>query len=185
MREDARGVRLELLKALVDRLPNLAWDRIPGSDQGIEPLAEMMVSSLPTEVIDDPPVGACCTARGLAACRGVTRQAVYQQSRAGSILDFTHGRVVVYPAFRFSDTGRPLPVVRDLFAQLLTPLTDAAEVVAWLDTINRRTGRRPRQLLGTSPATTAGERVVPSMTQVTVIRRAPLEHRPQPSEVEK
>ena len=94
MRNDARGVRLESLEALVDRLPNLAWERIPESDQGIEPVAKMMVSSLPTEVIDDPPVGSCSTARGLAAWRGVTRQAPHLQRQAGSILDFRHGRVV-------------------------------------------------------------------------------------------
>ena len=117
--------------SIVDRLPNLAWERIPESDQGIEPVAKMMVSSLPTEVIDDPPVGACSAARGLAALRGVTRQARYQQRQAGSILDFTHGRDVAYPAFQFSDSGRTLPVVRDLFAQLLTPLTDAAAVAVW------------------------------------------------------
>ena len=187
VREDASGVRLELLQALVDRLPNLAWERIPESDQGIEPVAKMMISSLPTAFIDDPPMGACYTARGLAAWRGMTRQAVHQQRRAGRILGFTHGREVVYPAFQFSDIGRTLPVVRDLFAQFLTLLTDAAEVAAsaWLDTINRRSGRGPRQLLGTSPATTVGERVVPSLTQVAVIRRALLHQRPQPSEVGK
>ena len=131
MRNDARGVRLESLEALVDRLPNLAWERIPESDQGIDPVAKMMVSSLPTEVIDGPPVGACFTARGLAAWRGVTRQALYQQRQAGSILDFAHDRVVAYPAFQFSDSGRTLPVVRDLFAPLLTPLTDTAAVAVW------------------------------------------------------
>ena len=126
-----RVTRSARRSSIVDRLPNLAWERIPESDQGIEPVAKMMVSSLPTEVIDGPPVGACFTARGLAAWRGVTRQALYQQRQAGSILDFAHDRVVAYPAFQFSDSGRTLPVVRDLFTQLLAPLTDAAAVAVW------------------------------------------------------
>jgi len=126
--EHSDDLRLELLRPLVDRLPNIAWDRIPESDRSIESVAETMVSSLPTAFIDNPPVGACSAARGLAAWRGVTRQAPYQQRQAGSILDFRHGRVVAYPAFQFSDSGRTLPVVRDLLAQRVNPFTGAVAV---------------------------------------------------------
>ena len=131
MSEHSDDVRLELLRPLVDQLPNIAWDRIPESDRSVHSVAETMVSTLATAFIDYPTVDACHTARGLAAQRGATREAVNQQRRACSILGFTHGRVVAYPAFQFSDSGRTLPVVRDLFAQLLTPLTDAAAVAVW------------------------------------------------------
>ena len=131
MSKHSDHVHLELLRPLVDQLPNIAWDRIPESERSIESVAETMLASLPTAFIDYPTVDACHTARGSAAWRGVTRQARYQQRQAGSILDFRHGRVVAYPAFQFSDSGRTLPVVRDLFAQLLTPLTDAAAVAVW------------------------------------------------------
>ena len=128
MSKHSDDVHLELLRPLDDQPPNLAWDRIPESDQGIEPVAKMMVSSMPTEVIDDPPVGACSTARGLAAWRGVTRHGRYQQRQAGSIMNLTHGRVVAYPAFQFRDSGRTLSVVRDLLAQHVNPFTGAVAV---------------------------------------------------------
>ena len=128
MSKHSDDVPLELLRPLVDQPPNIAWNRIPESERSIESVAETMLASLPTAFIDYPTVDACHTARGLAAPRGATREAANQQRRACSILGFTHGRVVAYPAFQFSDTGRTLPVVRDLFAQLLTPLTNVAAV---------------------------------------------------------
>ncbi len=185
MSEHLDPIRLKQLEALVHRVPTIAWDRIPESDQSIESVAEKMISSLPTESIDDPPVVARYTAPGLTAWRGVTRQTVHQQRRAGNILGFTHGRVVVYPAIQFSAIGRTVPVVRDLFAQLPTPLTDAAEVAVWLDTMSPTTGRSQRQLLGTGPASEVRERGAPSLTQVTIIQRAPLHPRTRPSEVGK
>ena len=88
MSEHSDDVRLELLRPLVDQPPNIDWDRIPDSDRSIESVAETMVSSLPTVFMDHPQVGACHSARGLAAPRGATREAVNQQRRACSILGF-------------------------------------------------------------------------------------------------
>ena len=90
MSKHSDDVRLELLRPLVDQLPNIAWDRIPESDRSVHSVAETMVSSLATAFIDYPTVDACHTARGLAAPRGATREAVNQQRRACSLLSFRH-----------------------------------------------------------------------------------------------
>ena len=90
MSERSDDVRLELIRPLVDRLPNIAWDRIPESDRSVHSVAETMLASLPSAFIDYPPVDVCHTARGLDAPRGATREAVNQQRRACSILGFRH-----------------------------------------------------------------------------------------------
>lgn len=164
----------ELLEALADRLPAIAWDRIPESERKIESVAERMVSGLPTIFIGDPPVGSCYTTRGLATWRGVTRQAIHQQRRDGRALGFAYGRDIVYPAIQFGDAGQALPAVRGLLAQLTTPLTDVAKVAVWLDTVNPGSGLSPRQLLGTRPTAIMAQNVVPYLSQVTLVRRAPL-----------
>ena len=90
MSEHSDDVHLELLRPLVDQPPNIDLDRIPDSDRSIRSVAETMLASLPTAFIDNPPVGACHTLRGLAAPRGATREEVNQQRRACSILAFRH-----------------------------------------------------------------------------------------------
>jgi hypothetical protein len=164
----------ELLEALADRLPAIAWDRIPEPERKIESVAERMVSSLPTIFIGDPPVGSCYTTRGLATWRGVTRQAIHQQRRDSRALGFAYGRDILYPAIQFGDAGQTLPAVRDLLAQLTTQLTDAAKIAAWLDTVTPGSGLSPRRLLGTRPTAMIGQGVVPYLSQVTLVRRAPL-----------
>ena len=148
----------EILKALVDRLPTIAWDRIPEAQRTVEWVAQKMVASLPSVMIGDPPVGACYTARGLALWRGVTRQAIHQQRRAGRIVDFKHGNTVVYPAFQFSHTGRTLPIVRYLLETHLTAMDDATEIAAWLDTIQSRSGLSPRQMIAVRADNVVGGR---------------------------
>ena len=86
MSEHSYDVHLELLRPLVDRLPNIAWDRIPESDRSVHSVAETMLISLPPAFIDYPTADVCHTARGLAA----TMEAVNQKRRACSLLSFGH-----------------------------------------------------------------------------------------------
>jgi hypothetical protein len=128
MNERSVTARHELLEALVDRFPNLLWDRIPDAQRTVGRVTEKMVASLPPAMIEDPPVGVCYTTRGLAFWRGAARQVIHQQRRAGRIMGFKHGRIAVYPAIQFRDTDSALPVEKELLAQRLNPLIDAVAV---------------------------------------------------------
>ncbi|MBC7593925.1 MAG: hypothetical protein H7288_08325 [Kineosporiaceae bacterium] len=163
----------EILKALVDRLPTIAWDRIPEAQRTVEWVAQKMVASLPSVMIGDPPVGACYTARGLALWRGVTRQAIHQQRRAGRIVGFKHGNTVVYPAFQFSHTGRMLPIVRDMLETHLTALDDATEIAAWLDKIHSRSGLSPRQMIAVRADNAVGRRIDTGSRRLSAVHGLP------------
>lgn len=117
-----------LLEALIPKLETLAWDCTRARIPTIEAVAEMMVASLPTGLITAPAIGPCCTARGLATWRGVSRQAALHLYRAGRTLGFKHDGVLVYPAMQFGATGRALPVMRGLLEKTTVALADAAQV---------------------------------------------------------
>jgi hypothetical protein len=81
----------ELMRAVRERLPRIAWDRVISTEGGIEALVEKVMASIPDIYIDSPAVGACYSARRLAVRWGIIRQAIYQQRRSGRITGFQHG----------------------------------------------------------------------------------------------
>jgi hypothetical protein len=129
-------------------------------------LVEEVLASLPTIHLVNPPVGACYGTRGLAQWRGVSRQAVLHQRKEQSILGFLYHGAFVYPAIQFGPDGRPLPVIRQLLAAATVPLTEAAEVAAWLQTPDPSSGLMPVEVLAVK-STTAGWR--PSRSQLTFV----------------
>ena len=136
-------VRVDLVRALLDRLQTVDWDHVSWSDEGPAAMADRMYASLPTVFITEPAVGACYTTRGLVVWRGATRQSIYQECRSGRLLGFLHGKGVVYPALQFRGTGRLCPEMRALLATLSTPLQNAEQVVAWLNTTDQASAQSP------------------------------------------
>jgi hypothetical protein len=81
----------ELIRAVIERLPRIAWDRMPSTVEGLETLIEKVMASIPDIFIHSPAVEACYSARRLAVRWGITRQAIYQQRRSGRIIGFQNG----------------------------------------------------------------------------------------------
>jgi hypothetical protein len=162
-------IRVELVRALIDRLWTVDWDHVSWSDGAPEAMADRMFASLPTVFINEPAVGACYTTRGLVVWRGATRQALYQERRSGRLLGFLHGKGLVYPALQFGDTGRPFPEMRALLATLGDVPTDAGQAAAWLDTVDHASGQSPRELLSAASSRQADANGLPELSQVRIV----------------
>ena len=162
-------VRVDLIRALLDRLRTVDWDHVSWSDEGPAAMADRMFASLPTVFITEPAVGACYTTHGLVVWRGATRQAIYQERRSGRLLGFLHGKSVVYPALQFSGTGRLFPEMRALLATLGDVPTDAGQAAAWLDTVDHTSGRSPRELFCAAAGRQADSNGIPGLAQVRIV----------------
>lgn len=162
-------VRVDLVRALIDRLRTVDWDHVSRSDEDPEAMADRMFASLPTVFITEPAVGACYTTRGLVVWWGVTRQAIYQERRSGRLLGFLYEKGVVYPALQFSDAGRPLLVLRGLLAKLSTTPENADQVAAWLDTVDQASAQSPRELLSAAAGRQPDSNGIPEFSQVRIV----------------
>ncbi|MET4706097.1 hypothetical protein [Frigoribacterium sp. UYMn621] len=163
-------VRVDLARALIDRLRTVNWDHVSWSEECPEAMADRMFASLPTVFINDPAVGACFTTRGLVMWRGSTRQAIYQERRSGRLLGFLHGKKIVYPALQFSNTGRPLLELRTLLAKLRMPPENADQAANWLDTVDPTSEESPRALLTAASIRQRDSNRTPELGQVRIIR---------------
>ena len=166
--------RVDLVGVLINRLRTVDWDQVSWSDEGPEAMADRMFASLPTVIITEPAVGACYTTRGLVVWRGATRQAIYQERRSSRLLGFLHGKGVVYPALQFSGTGRPFPEMRALLATLSTPLQNAEQVAAWLNTTDQASAQSPRGLLSAAAGRQPDSNGIPEFSQVRIVNLNPL-----------
>ena len=170
-------VRVDLIRALIDRLRTVDWDHVSWSDEGPAAMADRMFASLPTVFITEPAVGACHTTHGLVVWRGATRQAIYQERRSGRLLGFLHGKSVVYPALQFSDAGRPLLVLRGLLAKLSTTPENADQVAAWLDTVDQASAQSPRELLSAASRRQPDSNEIPGLAQVRIVNLDQLKYK--------
>lgn len=168
----------ELMCAVIERLPRIAWDRMISTEEGLQTLVEKVMASIPDIYIDSLAVGACYSARRLAVRWGITRQAIYHQRRAGRIIGFTHGTGYAYPAWQFGTDGKLVPEVREMLKHLAAPPADATGFAAWLDTISAESGQSPRQMIQSAARRVPAGRPLPNLSQVTLITREPLTSSP-------
>ncbi len=68
-----------------------------------------MVGALPSVMVSDPPVGACCSIRNLIDWAGTTRQALHRQRQTGRILVVRWEGSWVYPETQVDDRRTPDP----------------------------------------------------------------------------
>jgi hypothetical protein len=168
----------ELIRAVIERLPRIAWDRIISTPGGLEALVDKVMASIPDIFIDSPAVGACYSARRLAVRWGVTRQAIYQRRRAGRIVGFKNGSEYAYPEWQFDTDCRPMTQVREVLKNVATPPPDIAGFAAWLDTPDVGSGQSPRQIIEAAAHRVPAGRQLPKLSQVTLITRQPLTRSP-------
>ena len=175
---DWTATHSELMRAVCERLPRIAWDRMPSTEGGLEALVDKVMASIPDIVIDSPAVGACYSARRLAVRWGITRQAIYQQRRAGRIVGFQHGTEYAYPEWQFGTDCRPMTQVREVLKNVATPPPDVTGFAAWLDRTDAESGRSPRQMIEAAAHRVPAGRQLPKLSQVTLITRQPLTRSP-------
>jgi hypothetical protein len=168
----------ELIRAVVERFPRIAWDRMPSTEEGLEALVDKVMASIPDIFIHSPAVGACYSARRLAVRWGITRQAIYQQRRAGRIIGFKHGTEYAYPEWQFGTDCRPMTQVREVLKNVAAPPPDVTGFAAWLDTPGVESGQSPRQMIEAAAHRVPAGRQLPKLSQVTIITRQPLTRSP-------
>jgi hypothetical protein len=168
----------ELIRAVVERFPRIAWDRMPSTEEGLEALVDKVMASIPDVYIDSPDVGACYSARRLAVRWGITRQAIYQQRRTGRIIGFKNGTEYAYPEWQFGTDCRPMTQVREVLKNVATPPPDIAGFAAWLDTPDVESGQSPQQMIEAAARQAPTGRQLPKLSQVTIITREPLTRSP-------
>lgn len=168
----------ELMRAVIERLPRIAWDRMISTPGGLEALVDKVMASIPDIFIDSPAVGACYSARSLAVRWGITRQAIYQQRRAGRIVGFQHGSEYAYPEWQFGTDCQPMPDVREVLKNAAAPPPDLAGFAAWLDGTGSGSGQSPRQMIQAAAHRVPAGRPLPKLSKVTLITREPLSRSP-------
>jgi DNA-binding transcriptional MerR regulator len=115
-----------------------------------ETLAGRLMSSVPQPSEWDERAGPFYTTR--AVCErlgGISRQAVLERRRRGSILGLkTADGVWVYPTWQFLDDGRLRPGLRDVLGPFAERGIDGWEVAAWLESTSKDLGgASPRNYL--------------------------------------
>ncbi len=175
---DWTATHSELMRAVIERLPRIAWDRMISTPGGLEALVDTVMASIPDIHIDSPDVGACYSARRLAVRWGITRQAIYQQRRAGRIVGFQHGTEYAYPEWQFGTDCRPMPEVREVLKNVAAPPPDVTGFAAWLDGTDSESGQSPRQMIEAAAHRVPGGRQLPKLSQLTIITREPLSRSP-------
>jgi hypothetical protein len=168
----------ELMRAVIERLPRIAWDRMPSTEGGLETLVDKVMASIPDIYIDSPDVGACYSARRLALWWGITRQAIYQQRRTGRIIGFKNGTEYAYPEWQFGTDCRPMTQVREVLKNVAAPPPDVTGFAAWLDGTGSESGQSPRQMIEAAAHRVPAGRQLPKLSQVTIITRQPLTRSP-------
>ena len=171
MISDQERNRIELMAAVTARLGDVNWAHVALAHPSIEVLAKKLVAIPPTVCIQQPPVGACFFIAGLTVWRGMNPQAVHQSRKMGRILGSTYEGQIVYPGVQFSESGRPLPEMRELLRSTSGDLSSADQVAAWLDKMDQDSEMTPREaLLAAQTRAAAPGRRLPKFSDLTVIR---------------
>jgi len=131
-------------RALVTRVSALVADRARLlADQGrtlgdlgdLDELAARMVSALPTQHPYDEPLGPFYDTTGLVSWLGVSRQAIADRVRRGTLLACrTQDGHVVYPAWQFARDGAVRPGVVEAVGEFARRGADGWATAVWLTT---------------------------------------------------
>jgi hypothetical protein len=101
----------------------------------VEDLADRMVAALPTVHPLDQPLGPFYDTTGLVAWLGISRQALFDRVRRGTVLACrTADGHLVYPSLQFGRNGTVRPGVMDAVGAFTRKGADGWAVGAWLTT---------------------------------------------------
>ena len=101
----------------------------------VEALADRMIAALPTVHPLDQPLGPFYDTAGLVAWLGISRQALFDRVRRGTVLACrTADGHLVYPSLQFGRNGAVRPGVQDAVSAFVRKGTDGWSIGAWLTT---------------------------------------------------
>jgi hypothetical protein len=101
----------------------------------VEALADRMVAALPTVHPLDQPLGPFYDTAGLVAWLGISRQALFDRVRRGTVLACrTADGHLVYPSLQFGRNGAVRPGVQDAVGAFVRKGVDGWSIGAWLTT---------------------------------------------------
>jgi hypothetical protein len=101
----------------------------------IDELAERMLAALPTVHPLDQPLGPFYDTTGLVAWLGISRQAVFDRVRRGTLLACrTADSHLLYPSLQFGRAGQVRPGVQEAVGALTRRGVDGWTIGAWLTT---------------------------------------------------
>jgi hypothetical protein len=101
----------------------------------VEELADRMMAALPTVHVLDQPLGPFYDTSGLVAWLGISRQALFDRVRRGTVLACrTADGHLVYPSLQFGRHGTVRPGVLEAVGAFGRQGTDGWSVGAWLTT---------------------------------------------------
>ena len=101
----------------------------------VEGLADRMIAALPTVHPLDQPLGPFYDTAGLVAWLGISRQALFDRVRRGTVLACrTADGHLVYPSLQFGRNGAVRPGVQDAVGAFVRKGADGWSIGAWLTT---------------------------------------------------
>ncbi len=134
---DAERALVARVTALVAERARLlaAQGRVLGDLGDLDDLAERMVAALPAQHPYDEPLGPFYDTTGLVSWLGVSRQAVSDRVRRGTLLACrTQDGHLVYPAWQFARDGAVRPGVVDAVGEFARHGADGWSTALWLTT---------------------------------------------------
>jgi hypothetical protein len=154
-----RTVTLEqqkLISLILDKLSGAKLASAIESSKTLEDVANLMVASLPETNDLDAGVGPFYDTAGLVKWLGITRQAIFQRVRSGTLLGVqSSDGHWMYPSFQFTDKGEPLPRLREVVGAINPGNTDAWGTAIWLNyPMSKLGGSTPAEALRTDLADT-------------------------------
>jgi hypothetical protein len=101
----------------------------------VEELADRMMAALPSVHLFDRPLGPFYDTAGLVAWLGISRQALFDRVRRGTVLACrTSDGHLVYPSLQFGRTGLVRPGVQEAVGAFTRRGVDGWSTGAWLTT---------------------------------------------------
>ena len=101
----------------------------------VDELADRMLAALPTVHPLDQPLGPFYDTTGLVAWLGISRQALFDRVRRGTVLACrTADGHLVYPSLQFGRNGAVRPGVQDAVSAFVRRGADGWSIGAWLTT---------------------------------------------------
>ena len=153
-----RAIHLQLRRAAVA-------DMDPAALGDPQDLAAAMVAALPVSHPYDEVTGPFYDTTGLTRWLGVSRQALHQRVKGGSLLGCPlDDGSIVYPAWQFLDNGAIVPGLSEVLKALGSGTSDGWQMALWLSAANEELGGvPPREWLRTNrsrePVVTLAEQV--------------------------
>ena len=101
----------------------------------VEAIADRMVAALPTVHPLDQPLGPFYDTAGLVAWLGISRQALFDRVRRGTVLACrTADGHLLYPSLQFGRNGAVRPGVQEAVGAFVRKGADGWSIGAWLTT---------------------------------------------------